>query len=60
LEKSSWSDLRERLKEQLTEEERQIVDLLVAGTSTPDIAKKLGQHRSMIWRKIQRIRAYAP
>ena len=42
---------------QLSDEERLIVQMLAAKKSLPDIAKALGQHRSMIWRKVERIKA---
>jgi IS30 family transposase len=42
---------------ELSDEERQIVQMLAAKKSLPDIAKSLGQHRSMIWRKVERIKA---
>lgn len=42
---------------ELSDEERRIVELLAARKSLPAIGKELGQHRSMIWRKIERIKA---
>jgi DNA-binding CsgD family transcriptional regulator len=42
---------------QLSDEERQIVQMLAAKKSLPEIGKTLGQHRSMIWRKVERIKA---
>jgi len=42
---------------QLSEEEQQIVQMLAARRSLPAIGRALGQHRSMIWRKVQRIKA---
>jgi IS30 family transposase len=50
-----WNSVKSKLT--LSDEERRIVDMLAARKSLPDIGKALGQHRSMIWRKIQRIRA---
>lgn len=44
-------------KSELSDEERRIVELLAARKSLPAIGKELGQHRSMIWRKIERIKA---
>lgn len=44
-------------KAELSDEEHRIVELLAARKSLPDIGKELGQHRSMIWRKIERIKA---
>ena len=53
-----WSKVKSRVD--LSQEERRIVDLLAQRTSLPDIARALGQHRSMIWRKIERIKARLP
>jgi IS30 family transposase len=52
-----WKVINERRAAFLSEEDREIVGLLALGRSTPEIAKALRQHRSMIWRKVQRIRA---
>lgn len=40
----------------LLKEEQRIVDMLAAKKTMPDIGKALGQHRSMIWRKVQKIK----
>ena len=53
-----WATVKATLK--LSDEECRIVELLAARTSLPDIGKALGQHRSMIWRKIERIKARLP
>lgn len=52
-----WSAAQAAQVAELSEEERLIVELLAGGKSTPEIAQALGQHRSMIWRKVQRIKA---
>lgn len=57
--REEWTGIRTRLAGTLSKEDRQILDLLVNGESTPSIARTLGQHRSMIWRKAQRFRALA-
>lgn len=41
-----------------TPEDIRIAEMLAAGASTPDIARALGQHRSMIWRKTQRLKKH--
>jgi DNA-binding NarL/FixJ family response regulator len=56
LSRIDWRAAQTRFSEKLSEEERQIVDLLAKGKSTPDIAKALGTNRSAIWRKIQKIK----
>jgi DNA-binding NarL/FixJ family response regulator len=50
-----WADARLRLTS-LTEEEQLIVNMLIDGKTLPDIGKALGQHRSMIWRKVEKIK----
>lgn len=57
--REEWTGIRTRLAGTLSKEDRQILDRLVNGESTPTIARALGQHRSMIWRKAQRLRALA-
>jgi DNA-binding CsgD family transcriptional regulator len=52
-----WKDVNEKRSASLSDEDREIVSLLALGRSTPEIAKALGQHRSMVWRKVQRIRS---
>ena len=37
-------------------QERQIVELLAAGHTQPQIGKQLGLHRSAVWRRIRRLR----
>ncbi len=41
---------------QLTAEEMQIVTMLAEGKTLPDIGRELGQHRSRIWRKVEKIK----
>jgi IS30 family transposase len=50
-----WSRVGTKIT--LSDEEQQIVQMLAAKKSLPDIGKALGQHRSMIWRKVERIKA---
>jgi DNA-binding CsgD family transcriptional regulator len=50
-----WTQVQTR--SDLSDEERRIVQMLAAKKSLPDIGKALGQHRSMIWRKVERIKA---
>jgi DNA-binding CsgD family transcriptional regulator len=40
----------------LTDEEKVILDMLAENKTQPDIGRALGQHRSMIWRKVQKIK----
>ncbi len=50
-----WNRVKATLT--LSEEETKIVDMLAARRSLPDIGRALGQHRSMIWRKVERIKS---
>ena len=50
---TDWADVRRRLAETTTEEEQRLLELLIQGQSSYAIAEALGQHRSMIWRKIE-------
>jgi DNA-binding NarL/FixJ family response regulator len=55
--KAEWSRIQDRLAGQLSEEEQRIVAALAEGKTMPEVGRMLGQHRSMIWRKTQRIKA---
>ena len=54
--KVNWAEARSQLTS-LSYEDQRIVDMLAEGMTMPGIGKALGQHRSMIWRKIKKIRA---
>lgn len=56
---TDWNFVRKTLAGTLSAEEDRILDLLINGQSTPSIARALQQHRSMIWRKVQQLRARA-
>ena len=51
-----WRVAQAKLKDKISGEDERIVEFLVQGKSTPDIAKSLGTNRSAVWRKIQRIK----
>ena len=55
--KAEWETIRLQLAGRLSDEERRIVDALAEGKTMPEVAQLLGQHRSMIWRKAEKIRA---
>jgi DNA-binding CsgD family transcriptional regulator len=57
--KHDWAATRKSLAGKLTDEEARIVDMLIEGKSTVEIGRILDQHRSMIWRKTQRIKKRA-
>jgi len=57
--KQGWAVTKESLAGKLTAEEARILDMLIDGKSTVEISRILGQHRSMIWRKAERIRKSA-
>jgi DNA-binding CsgD family transcriptional regulator len=50
---TDWAQVKKRLGESATAEERKLLQLLIQGESSYTIARALGQHRSMIWRKIK-------
>lgn len=57
---ADWNVIRARLAAgTLSKEDEQILGLLVAGQSTPTIARAMKQHRSMIWRKVESLRRRA-
>lgn len=53
-----WQNVKAALPD-LSKEEIQILDHLIARKSTPEIARVMQQHRSMIWRKVQGLRKRA-
>lgn len=57
--KQDWAALKALQAGSFSEEESRIVDLLIAGKSTVEIGRILRQHRSMVWRKIERIKKRA-
>ena len=57
--RQEWVTVRDALTGALSKEDQRLLELLIKGESTPTIARALGQHRSMIWRKAQRLRALA-
>ena len=59
VQREEWLNILDQIGDELSEEERRIAKALADGKSTPDVSRMLGQHRSMIWRKAQRIRARA-
>lgn len=53
---TNWAEARSKLGP-LSDEEHRIVDMLAADKSQAEIAAALGQHRSMVWRKVRKLRA---
>lgn len=49
-----WHAVQRELRD-MTEDDSRIVDLLVVGSSTPVIARRLGMSRSAVWRRIQKL-----
>jgi len=54
--KSDWQAMKVRIAKDLSESDRQILELLAQGNSTPVIARLLGTNRSAIWRRVQRLK----
>ena len=53
---TNWADAKSKL-ETLSDEEQRIVDMLAADKTQAEIAAALGQHRSMVWRKVRKLRS---
>lgn len=54
--KIDWAEAKSKLGV-MSDEDQRIVDMLAQRWTMPDIGKALGQHRSMIWRKVEKIKA---
>lgn len=52
----NWQETKAALTS-LTDDEQKVLSMLEEGKNQAQIAHTLGQHRSMIWRKVQRIKA---
>jgi len=52
LSREHWAAVLRSNAELLSPEERRVVEMLAIGKSTPAIAADVGEHRSMVWRKI--------
>lgn len=57
--KHDWTKIKQALAGELSAEEARIVDLLIDHQSTVEIGRILGQHRSMVWRKMERLKKRA-
>ena len=57
--KHDWAKTKQSLAGKLSAEEVCIVDMLIDRKSTVEIGRILGQHRSMVWRKMQRLKKRA-
>lgn len=55
-----WQSLRSSERSTLDEADRRLLDLLVEGKSTPQIATILGEHRSRVWRRCQALKERLP
>jgi DNA-binding CsgD family transcriptional regulator len=53
--KIDWGKAKAKLSS-LTDEEQRIVNMLAERKTLPAIGKALSQHRSMIWRKVEKIK----
>lgn len=56
--KINWAEAKVDLSS-LTDEEQRIVEMLAVKKTMPEIGNALGQHRSMIWRKVEKIKVKA-
>lgn len=53
--KTDWQRVRAALQGRLSEEERLILDLLVAGKSQSDVGTVVGRNRAAVWRIAKRL-----
>lgn len=51
-----WSAALNDLRGKTTPEEESILQLLAKGVTQPSIGKRLGLHRSAVWRRVRRLR----
>lgn len=51
-----WNAAKLKLRDRISGDDFQIVELLAAGKSTPDIAKTIGINRTAVWRRVQKIK----
>jgi len=54
--KFDWTSVRSSLQGVLSDDDARLLDLLVAGKSTPQIATIIGEHRSRVWRRSQQLK----
>jgi DNA-binding CsgD family transcriptional regulator len=55
--RANWLAARANFDGMLSPEEERLVQMFGEGLSTPQVASRIGQHRSMVWRKMLRLRA---
>jgi len=53
---TDWVAIKSRLAGKLSDDESRIVELLIQGKTMAAAGQILGQHRSMVWRKMQRVK----
>lgn len=56
---TNWAVAKAKLGP-LSDEEQRIIDMLAADKTQAEIAAELGQHRSMVWRKVRKLRVKLP
>lgn len=54
--KFDWRAVRAQAGNRLTQADARLLDLLAEGKSTPQIAVVLGEHRSRVWRRSQKLK----
>ena len=53
---TNWQTILNTQGSGMSEEERTIVSLLAQGATQPEIGRRLGLHRSAVWRRIKALR----
>lgn len=51
-----WRQLQSDLQGQLSDEDSRILALLAEGKTQPEIGRRLGLHRSAVWRRVSKLK----
>ncbi len=51
-----WAAIRNSLTGSLSDEESRIIELLIDGKTMVEIGQVIDQHRSMVWRKMEKVK----
>ena len=56
MKRPDWVTIKNRLAGRMSDDEFRIVELLIKGKTMVEVGQILGMHRSMVWRRMQRIK----
>jgi DNA-binding CsgD family transcriptional regulator len=51
-----WQAAADRLRAEVSGDEREVLDMLAQGMTQPQMAARLNMHRSAIWRRVKKLR----